>query len=209
MKKILFSTLFLLSSLLVFSQDESHIGFKLGLTAHPTFGWMKSDVQGVENDGLRAGFSYGLLGDFNFAENYAFSTALKLTTINGQTTENGSTAVYKLQYMEIPALIKLSTNTVNDIRFFGQFGLGNAFKVGAKQDIKSGSGIVTQDNLDISDKINFYRASLVLAGGAEFNLNGKTKLMGGLTFDNGFTDIIDGSGKLKNSYLGLNIGVFF
>ncbi len=217
MKKILFSFLFAFSSLLIFAQEEPKTNFKLGLTAHPTFGWIKSDIPDINNDGLRAGFSYGLIGDFYFAPNYAFSTGIKLSSINGQTSvsEFGPTNqpiknnVYKLQYIEIPAKLKLTTNEIRGNKFYGEFGLGNGFNVGAKLDQKGDNGIVITENRDTSKDTSFYRASLIVGAGTEFKLNNKTALIAGLSFDNGFTDIQSGSGNLKNSYLGLNIGVFF
>lgn len=216
MKKILLAALFISSSLLVFAQDQEDTfkGFKLGLTAHPNFGWIKSDIKNVKSNGLRAGFTYGLVGDFNFAQNYAFSTGLLLTTINGQTEDqstalpaSGEQRIYKLQYIEIPLKIKLSTNEDNGLRYYGEFGLGNAINVRAKQDIKNGPN-ATEDK-DIYSEIAFYRASLIIGAGAEFKVGDKTALQTGLSFNNGFTDIRKGAGTLKSSYLGLNIGVFF
>ncbi|RRN76955.1 PorT family protein [Pseudoxanthomonas sp. SGD-10] len=208
MKKLLLT----LTALLVVTFAKAQYGesdFKLGLTAHPTVGWIRSDINGIESDGMRFGFSYGLMGDFLFAENYAFSTALKLSTINGKTEEeNGfSKSIYKLQYIEIPAKLKLLTNdNESGVRFYGEFGLGNAFNVRAKRDVKS---TTPQEEEDIFKQTAFYRGSIVLGAGAEINTSGKTRLMAGLTFDNGFTDIKKGSGTLKSSYLGINLGVFF
>lgn len=212
MKKILFSLLFTLCYTFLFAQDQSNTRFKLGLTAHPTFGWLKSDNQGIKSDGLRAGFSYGLIGDFYFASNYAFSTGLKLTTINGQTkselsANNGEQDIYKLQYIEIPAKLKLTTNELNKMKFYGEFGLGNGFNVRAREDIKGSATPVSNQN--ISKQTSFYRASLIIGGGAEFLLSDKTSFTAGLSYDNGFTDIQSGSGTLKSSYLGLNLSVFF
>ncbi len=213
MKKILLFTTLLFTTIITRAQYEETTNFKLGLTVHPTLGWIKSDVQNVKNDGMRMGFSYGLIGDFLFADNYAFSTGLMLSTINGQTeTTAGTTTnknIYKLQYLEIPAKIKLLTNDINGMRYFGEFGLGNGFNVRAKQDVKSNVASEVRENEDIGNKIGFYRGSIIIGGGAEISTAGKTRILVGLTFDNGFTDIQKGSGTLKNSYLGLNFGVFF
>lgn len=214
MKKILLLAILCFSITFIFAQQKDTFkGFKLGLTAHPTFGYIKSDIQGVQSDGLRAGFSYGLLGDFYFAQNYAFSTALKLTTINGQTKVSNeapvTTKTYKLQYIEVPLTVKLCTSETNGLKFFGQFGLGNGFNVRAKQDKKGVSSTPIETDIDIYKDIAFYRASLIIGAGAEFTVGEKTKLAGGLTFDNGFTDIQSGSGTIKNSYLGLNLAVYF
>lgn len=208
MKKLLLAAIFTLSTAMLFAQD-TYKGFKLGITAHPNFGWIKSDIDGIKSNGLRAGFSYGLVGDFYFADNYAFTTGLKLTTINGQTENegginNGRQVIYKLQYLEVPAKIKLVTSDMNGLRFYGEFGLGNAFNVGAKREIKD-AGVTTTEK----DEISFYRASLIIGGGTQFYIGEKTAVDVGLSFNNGFTDIQKGSGTLKSSYLGLNFAVYF
>ncbi|HET8829053.1 MAG TPA: porin family protein [Pelobium sp.] len=208
MKKLLLAAIFTMSTAMLFAQD-TYKGFKLGITAHPNFGWIKSDIDGIKSNGLRAGFSYGLVGDFYFADNYAFTTGLKLTTINGQTEsertlDNGEQRIYKLQYLEIPAKIKLVTSDMNGLRFYGEFGLGNAFNVGAKQEVKDG-GVTTTEK----DGISFYRASLIIGGGTQFYIGEKTAVDVGLSFNNGFTDIKKGSDTLKSSYLGLNFAVYF
>lgn len=197
----------------------SRYGFKLGLTAHPTVGWVKPQVG--KSNGVSLGFSYGVLGDFNFAENYSFATGLTITTINGKSTEvlsassggnTQQTAVglkYKLQYIEVPLTLKLKTETIGDVRWYGQFGLSNDFKIGAKLGGES-VGMADGPAEDISESTKFYRAGLILGVGGEFDLKGKTSLMGGLTLNNGFTNIRKGSGNsMRNHYIGLNFGVFF
>ncbi len=212
MKKIITIVLSFFAIPLFAQEADNFKGFKLGLAAHPTFGYIKSDISGVNSNGIRLGFSYGLLGDFAFAQNYAFSTGLKLTTINGQTetaqSNNSVLETYKLQYIEIPLKVKLMTTEASAMRFYGEFGLGNGINVRAKQDTKAAAGL-SADGIDIYDNIAIYRASLIIGGGAEFKVGEKTRVMTGLSFDNGFTDIKKGTGTLKNSYIGLNLGVFF
>lgn len=197
-------------------------GFRLGLTATPTFGWIKPE-QGKTN-GVALGFSYGLIGDFNFAPNYSFSTALTITSINGKSTEanvlpyygtSSSTAPkaydlkYKLQYIDLPLTVKLKTIKEEGKRWYGQFGLSNSFNISAKQDAVT-NGTVVGDNLNVSDNIKLYRAGLIIGGGGEFDISGNTSIVAGLTFNNGFTNIVSDKGRnVKNHYLALNFGVFF
>jgi hypothetical protein len=217
MKKLVLSLFFVCTSALLFAQSgDTFRGFKLGITAHPTFGYLKIvDNNGtVKSDGMRAGFCYGLLGDFAFAENYTFSTGILLTTVNGQTVTTGLLeyqTIYKLQYLEIPLKLKLFTNQKNDMRFYGEFGLGNGFNISAKSDVKyTNNAMPTQENVNISNNIYTYRGSVIIGAGAEFTLSGKTKASAGLAFNNGFTKVEQlASGTLKSSYIGLNLAVFF
>ncbi|MGA9648233.1 porin family protein [Pedobacter sp.] len=197
-------------------------GFRLGLTATPTVGWIKPEQGKTEGIGL--GFSYGLIGDFNFAPNYSFSTALTITTINGKSTEInvnpyhmsssntnpvGYDLKYRMQYIELPLTIKLKTLKTDGRRFYGQFGLSNGFNISAKQNaVRNGAQV--GDNQNISDYSRFYRAGLIIGGGGEFDVSGNTSIMAGLTFNNGFTNIVkDNSRNVKNHYLALNFGFFF
>ena len=163
-----------------------------------------------------------LIGDFNFAPNYSFSTALTITSINGKSTEAnvlpyyvpGSVPKaydlkYKLQYVDLPLTIKLKTVKTDGRRWYGQFGLSNSINISAKQDAVTG-GSVVGDNLNVSDHIKFYRAGLIIGGGGEFDISGNTSVVAGLTFNNGFTNIVtDKARNVKNHYLALNFGVFF
>lgn len=224
MKRILTGLLliFLTSSAFAQYNSEPYYGFRLGLTAHPTIGWVKPETG--KSNGVNLGFSYGLMADFNFAENYSFTTGLTITTINGKSTEldpspyhNASlypatTAYdlkYMLQYVEIPLTLKLKTEKIGDVRWYGQFGLSNDFNIGARQDV-SLAGKVLYDDLHIKKDINFYRAGLIIGGGVEYDVAKNTSVTTGLTFNNGFTDISDDKGRsVKNHYLGINFGVFF
>lgn len=197
-------------------------GFRLGLAAYPTIGWVKPESG--KTNGANLGFAYGLLADFNFAENYSFATGLTITTMNGKSTEinpspyttnavsSNPTAYdlkYKLQYIEIPLTVKLKTEKIGLVKWYGQFGLSNDFKIGAKQDAKLGNQQIAQD-LNVKKEINFYRAGLIIGGGLEYDVAKSTSVTTGLTFNNGFTDISsDSNRRVKNHYIGINFGVFF
>ena len=223
MKKIWIAVFLLISSSSLFAQQYAapDYGFRLGLTAHPNFGWLKPE--NGKGNGLSIGFSYGLLADFNFAENYSFSTGLTVSTINGKSTEinpglyhdaSNSTATaydlkYKLQYIELPFTVKLKTNKIGDLTWYGQFGLSNDFNISAKQDAEAG-GRIREEDKDISDYTKFYRAGLILGAGGEFDIDNHTSITAGLTYNNGFTNIVKDQGRsVRNHYVGINFGVFF
>ncbi|MEJ7557409.1 MAG: porin family protein [Pedobacter sp.] len=222
MKRTFIGLMLLFFTGTVFAQDPSspYYGFRLGLTAHPTIGWVKPDIG--KSNGVSLGFSYGIIGDFNFTQNYSFATGLTITTVNGKSTEvvviNNDPGPdsqaeyglkYKIQYVELPLTLKLKTVKINEVRYYGQFGLSNGILIGAKQDADMTNGTSMKD-INIKDDIKFYRAGLIIGAGAEFEVSGNTSLTTGITFNNGFTDITSSkSSTVRNHYIGINLGVFF
>lgn len=224
MKQILTGLLLTFLTTTAFAQQgaDPYYGFRLGLTAHPTFGWAKPE--NGKGNGFSMGFSYGLLADLNFAENYSLSTGLTITTINGKTTEinpspyydaaayPNATAYdlkYKMQYLEVPLTLKLKTEKIGDVRWYGQFGLSNGFNIGARQDVSVAGKTIVQDD-HIKKNTNFYRAGLIVGAGLEYDVAKNTSITTGLTLNNGFTDISSAAGRsVRNHYMSLNFGVFF
>lgn len=216
MKRILLASLLIMVTTQVFSQ------VRLGLTAHPNFGFLK--VENGKGNGVSTGFSYGLMSDFEFAENYSFATGLTVTTINGKATilnyepfsllssSTTNSAEYdvkfKMQYIEIPLSVKLKTDENDGMKWYGQFGLTADIRIGARQDVKSGN-IVYAEDTKATGNTKFLRAGMIIGGGMEYRLSGKTSLLTGLTYNNGLTNITKNNESIRNHYVALNIGVFF
>lgn len=217
MKKTLFALLLTFTSTYLFAQNASSV--RLGLTAHPNFGFLK--IENGKGNGLSTGFSYGLISDFEFAENYCFATGLTITTINGSGTilnyqpfhvpsaaNTDYDVKYKMQYLQIPLSIKLKTDEKDDMKFYGQFGLTTDFRLGARYDVEQGNTPLA-DGVKATDHTKFFRAGMLIGGGVEYRLSGKTSLLGGITYNNGLTNIAKKPHSVKNHYVGINIGVFF
>ncbi|MEQ8910520.1 MAG: porin family protein [Vicingaceae bacterium] len=244
MKKLFAASLIFFSLLSLQAQDKS---FQLGFLLAPNISWINPDSEGLESDGSKFGFSYGVIADFNIAENYSVSTGFTLlnsggkidypdkvdvATAGGTSVSQGgrTTADIRLKYVQIPLTIKLKTNEIGYMRYFGQFGLGAAVNIDAEAetefDFPGGSGTVKNDEVDFKDEISLFRASLLMGIGAEYNVSGNTSIMFGINFDNGFLNILsediyqedpngDGMGnrdesfKAINNSLILNFGVLF
>lgn len=188
--------------------------------------------------GLMADFPVGATG------NYAFASGLFLTTVGGgYTTDfsfvenvNGATLVkametdLSLRYIDLPLTIKMKTNDIGYARYFGQIGVMTSFNIRSKADfetpvvignlsdgtpIVAPNGFILNEDEDFQDKTNIFRAALVVGGGMEYNFSGNTALLVGITYNNGFTNILNGvdyngkKAKLYNDYLELSLGIFF
>jgi opacity protein-like surface antigen len=111
------------------------------------------------------------------------------------------------------------------MRYFAQVGFGAAFNIRARADMvqpvyfENAPTIVEKfeelEKENISDKINLFKASLIVGGGLEYNFSGNTSLLAGITYNNGFTNIAnfdavpEKKADLRAHYLELTIGLFF
>lgn len=229
MKKIFGLTavlFFVLSNLYAQSDQKFHFGLK----AAPSLAWLKTDSKGVSSEGTKLGFSYGLITEFNFGEHYAFATGVDVSYRGGKlkttftTTDASSNSVttvityaYNLEYIEIPLTLKFKTNEIGYLTYYLQAGVAPGINIRAKAD-KTKSEQITgfpivnsaEDNVDVKDGINNINLSMILGGGVEYTLSGSTVLLAGITFSNGFVDVVDGDEiKANSNFLALTIGVLF
>jgi hypothetical protein len=211
---------------------DSENSFRLGLQFTPTIGFIKSDKKVIKSGGSGLGYNFGLTGDFKFADNYYFATGidviystLKLnyvetlhdTSITPLYNQSDVLLKYKLQYLGIPLSLKLKTKEIHYIKYYGQFGMEPQFNI--KKKVNANKGRYNDDNYyapsetvytNFDDDISFIRLGLIVGGGVEYSLGGKTSLVGGVFYNGGFTDINkDAFSKITNSYIALNLGVLF
>ena len=181
-------------------EPKFHFGFKLA----PTMAWLKADSKGLESDGSKVGFSYGITTEFKFQENYAFVTGLQVTYRGGllkyRYADNAANPLFaydlNLQFLEIPITLKMKTNEFGKIRYFGQFGLDPGFLLNAKVEpslessgSNGGWAIDTEYEEDFKEYINGFNLSMIIAAGLEYKLAGNTVLFTSIEFNNGFVDI--------------------
>ena len=125
------------------AQDE---GVRFGIKLAPNMSWLKSDTKGLENDGSKIGYTFGLATEFPIGAdgNYRFATGLFLNAVGGKYfqaftfTENNQqltkdlSSDISLQYVQIPLTMKLMTKEIGYMRYYGQLGFDASFNVRAK-----------------------------------------------------------------------------
>jgi len=188
------------------------LNFGYGLTA---------DYEFSDNYALNFGFNIGQNGGKLTYDTLTY----QLLNVNGGTylqKQAGVTYEYKNQWIELPISLKLKTNEIGYMKYFASFGIKPSILSSAKARNPLSSNSETSDwffvnkeendNLDLyrEDNMNLFRASLLVQGGVEYNLSGKTSLFGSLFFDKGFTNqLSDPNLKSNNSMVGLQVGIFF
>ncbi len=237
MKKVFLALIVLiLAPTAIQAQDEVRTRF--GIKVAPNLSWTRADSRGLQSEGNRLGYSIGLLAEFpvGISGNYRFASGLYLTTIGGnssysyETTDtinrpvtNVQESTWRLRYVEIPLTIKMMTNEIGYLRYYGQLGVSLGANLRARMDSEyrySVGGVtppsVIEEDLDAQGDVTTIRAALVIGGGVEYNFSGQTSLLVGLTYNNSILNMVNrdalpgfDSPKLFADYLELTLGIFF
>jgi opacity protein-like surface antigen len=106
--------------------------------------------------------------------------------------------------------LKLRTNEIGYITYWGQFGLIAGFNIRSKADdiidyelakfsndvstgwIKTDLPSIERPDEDIKDDIQMFRVGLLIGAGIEYSLSGNTAIVAGVTYNNGFTNTLRG-----------------
>jgi len=199
----------LLLSLVTYAANAQFPPYYFGLKAAPQISWIKPDVDTYESAGAKMGFAWGFIAEFNFTENHSIATGFNMLFNGGKlkfpAVQGEETGImirdYSIKYIEIPLSLKMRTNDINGMRYFGRIGLGTAFKLGAKKTDEftpeGGSAITSSKNN--YDDIALFRESLIVGLGAEYEIQEGPKLGVELTFNNGFTNIMTGKNTANPS----------
>lgn len=236
MKRLIFLTSLIILSTIVMGQ------VKFGLKLSPHVTWVVVDNKTTKTNGARVNLSYGLMMDYYFTDNYAFATEFGITTFganlsvpsekakeiayNGTnfTNLNDLSYNYKLQYITVPAIIRMRTKEIGYTRYYAEFGFGFGYLFRSKADVNFADQKLEnmninnpdpEDKFDIlpsrySDKVNNLRVSMIFGAGIQYNLFGNSLLVAGLRYDNGLNSFTyDDRWNSSLNFISLTAGVLF
>ncbi len=217
-RNLLLVIVFCLSVGITKAQDQK---FHFGLKVAPTLAWLKPDSKELTRDGSKLGFSYGIIGEYNFSSNYAIASGVQVTYRGGSLNKKNplntkdSVSKWNLQYVELPISIKMKTKEFNKFRYFGQFGFVPGVNLKAKADTD------LESDIDSKANVRTMNVSMLVAIGTEYTISGSTTFLASFEFNNGFVDvlktkkandtgvILPGNNNVISNYFALNIGVMF
>lgn len=231
MKKTILIITFALANIFLLNTISRAQGFRLGLTASPSLIWMNPKSDEFTSEGNRTGFSYGLITEYFFTEQYGFSSGLQISYLGGKLKYPTNEVIdevsfdelertYRLQVIELPLALKMKSRDILGISYFGKFGFGLGVILKAVGDDSfsnsQNNSNVAQADKNINGDIAFGRVSLILGGGAEYEIGGGVSLVGGIGFNNGFTNILQKANEVtgernnaRSNFLELSLGVIF
>lgn len=111
-------------------------------------------------------------------------------------------------YLTIPVMLKFQTNYLGYFRYFGRFGLRNSFNLMART-TNSGLGLDesnvpsgTNELKDMRSKgaMSFYRGSVGITAGAEYNVTGNTVLVAEIGYFYGFSEVFAQRANIRSLY---------
>ncbi len=217
MKKIISLSLFIF---FIWNNSFSQADFRFGFQVSPTFNFIASDENDIKNNGTVVGLKLGMLGEYYFRENYAFTGGLGFAfnsggkmlfnqegvfwsesdhTVKGDTLVGGTNLRYGVQYVEIPVGFKMVTRYFGQIRAYAElpvFTIG--IKTQARGDIngtsRSTGDARSEEKIDIKKEVNPLNISWGIGGGAEYEISESTSIVAGLFYNQGFIDMTSKDG---------------
>lgn len=199
------------------SKSRIDVGkLRFGVFFAPTVSWMKptaskSDdgIYRVQSKGSKMGYTWGLLVDYFFAENYALHTGFQVNTSGGKilatnpdvslpssNTVYSALFNYSVQYLELPFHFKFRTDEISTsrIKAFGQIGLTAGVNVGKRATYTvhyTDDNTLMQTATGNREKLKGgltmapVMVQLNIGAGAERALSDKVTAYAGLFFNNG------------------------
>ncbi len=226
------------------TQVMAQSNFRFGFQFSPTITWMNSSDNRINGNGVAfGGPKLGMVGERYFQENYAITFGIgfafnqggvlrhdfggdlwknsELSSSELHDLPNGVNLRYRIQYVEIPIGLKMRTQEFGYIRYYAEIPI---FTLGIRTQARgsiSGTAIDSEKE-DISKDVAPFALSWGIGGGIEYAVGPNTSLIGGIYYQNYFTDvtkddgvkIVDGAEVRENSKsalqgLTLRIGVMF
>lgn len=193
-----------------FTQPETNLISKAATGTDLVVG-MSVDWHFLDNIALSTGleFEFGRFRyDFNGAVFIDYNSFDKeILTRSSDQTLQGTMLLderrYRSVYATIPVMIKFQTNYLGYLRYFGKFGIRNSIRLQSRGDndgltVDTLTMVATGTRLELPDMRipgdrSFYRGSIGLSGGAEWNFTGGTCLVGELGYFYGFTNLHNGN----------------
>lgn len=191
---------------------------KIGIKFSPTLSTNRISFTGegysVSSNGVGGRFIFGPIFDLFVTENYYFSTGLLFApkrigiSVTDRLAGRTSDQVYNLQYLQLPASLKLFTNEMAlDTRVY--------FQIGGALDVKIASNAKDDYDIRYIDQTRFFDFTVQLGTGVEYRLGYNTLLFGGFFYNRGLVNAVTSTTpegldiNIKNDLVGLDLGIKF
>lgn len=183
-----------LAALLTFFAATASAQIEIGLKVSPAVAGNRVAAEqrhNMESTNARPRIGFGVVVDYFFTENYAFSTGLNYTSKGSGVSYStdipeARTDRFSLQYIELPLMMKLYTNEVApDAKVFFHLGPSLNTNLAAKVNDER----ILTGGQRASKRFNIFEVSAILGTGVELQLGQSTRVFGGIAYHRGLTNI--------------------
>lgn len=217
--------LLLTSTTLIQAQSpaKTRTPFRFGVHASPNISFISSSDNTANTD-VKMKFGFGLITEFNFADNYSFSTGIDYYFRGGALTVTDPTfdiegtpgysgpvkGEYKSGFIQVPLMLKMRTRPFGYYTFFADFG----GSLNISTDEKTSFSPTQAQNAD--SYIRAAGAMFTVGLGGEYDLGGQTALLLGVYYNRSLIDNLNPAapGDIQQNsyrfdYVNLKLGVLF
>ena len=210
---------------------------EIGLKVSPSITSLRTDASdhNFNSTSSQLGFGGGLVVDYFFGENYAFSSGLLLTGKGGTIayTEDHRNGIavspyteeqkISIQYLQIPVTVKLFTNEIAPAtRLYFQVGGSLNVPIGTRingSKFYDNPNVLPTSDPQTTSYSHIYPVDVdaLISIGTEYQLGKSTKVFGGISYNRGLVDIDHYFERtrgfkdvtIKNSGFALDLGIKF
>ena len=166
LKTILIAVLLAVSTISVYSQPTLSLGLEGGLNLGNV------SITPSQTSNSRTGLIIGGVLDIGISRNIGVTTGLRYTMKGFQITNGGATFTDKLNYLEVPALLKVKF-PLTEVKPYLVGGPVLGIRVSASEEQSNGTQTADVDASSAYESIDF---GLLFGGGLDFNIANKTDL---------------------------------
>ena len=204
MKKLnflyLFFVLFSFSSSQTFNENIKNS--RMGLYISPAINFIGTNDTDLETSN-NPGLIYGYALEIPLSENHYIESGFAIShkggdiiTPSSDNTQNNTTHNYKVQYLTIPAFIKMRSREIGRMFYFARIGPSLNF--------------MTKESNNQDKTTAFPVVDISIFLGAEYSLGGATSAEASIFFNNGITDAVSGTNiDALFHQIGLRLGFLF
>lgn len=186
----------------------------------PSLSWMRANNNKIVSSGSEISWKVNVQGEYWFNDRYGLTGGIGLSIGQGGGLEYekggnlwkeaelsdpiyrdlpvNSTLIYHMNYIDIPFGFKLRTNEFGKYRFYihaPEFSI--SIRTKARGDIDA-TNLPFTEKEDIREMVHFFTLFYAIGVGTEIRISQDIILLGGLRFNQSFTDITDDSGTYSD-----------
>lgn len=200
--------------------------FRFGVQASPTWSWLRTNDKLLEGAGTNWGLKFGVLGEYYFAQNYAFTAGLgfgfnhggTLLFANGapqdmialwpnsdlsnkalfDTLGLGARFHYRLTYVEIPFGLRFrgGSNEDSRMKFYAEAPIFTLGFLSKALGDIRGTAADQTEDENIKKDVNGLSLSWGVGAGIEYEVASNATIIAGLFFQQQFSDMTDDGGAI-------------